>query len=67
MNTSVTRIMKEHRSATFGAQADIKCSTQMTIEGRDHDGVVRDPDHGQSKGHLVFCLCSKMTPGFSFF
>ena len=53
MNTLVTRIIKEHRSATFRAQADITCSTQMTIEGRDPDRVVQDPDHGQTNGHLV--------------
>ena len=67
MNTSVTRIIKEHRSATFRAQADITCSTQMTIEGRAHDLVVRDPDYGRTKGHLVLLLRSKMTPVVSFF
>ena len=54
MNTSVKRIIKQHRSATFRAQADITCSTQMTIEGRDPDRVLQDPDLGQTKGHPVF-------------
>ena len=43
------------------------CSTQMTIEGRDHDLFVRDPDHGQTNGHLVLLLRGKMTPMILFF
>ena len=39
----------------------------MTTGGRDHDLIVRDPDHGQTKGYLVLLLRSKLTPEFSFF
>ena len=39
----------------------------MTIEERDPDRVVQDPDNGQTKGHLVLLLRSKLTPEFSFF
>jgi hypothetical protein len=39
----------------------------MTLEGRDQDLVVRDPDHGQTKSHLVLLLLSKMTPRIFFF
>ena len=39
----------------------------MTLEGHEQDLVVRDPDHGQTEGHLVLLLCSKMAPRIFFF